>query len=65
MTLDPILDLLIQAHGETLGRLVCGSYRLAQTAAGHAGGREAAEAELKKIRESVHAPETAQGEVRP
>lgn len=32
MTND-IDDLLIQAHGETLGRLIAGSYRLAATAA--------------------------------
>lgn len=31
---DAIDDLLIQAHGETLGRLIAGSYRLAATAAG-------------------------------
>lgn len=30
---DAIDDLLIQAHGETLGRLIAGSYRLAATAA--------------------------------
>jgi len=30
---DDVLSLLIQAHGETLGRLIWGAYQLAATAA--------------------------------
>lgn len=33
MNPNDIDELLIQAHGETLGRLIAGSYRLAATAA--------------------------------
>lgn len=31
--MDEVLSLLVQAHGETLGRLIWGAYHLAATAA--------------------------------
>lgn len=58
--MDPILDLLIQSHGDTLGRFICGAYRLAATATGEAKKRETAEAALQQLQQ---APEPARGEV--
>lgn len=53
--MDNVLSLLIQAHGETLGRMIWGAHQLAATAAEQAQQREAAESEMKHLRSSLAA----------
>lgn len=55
LAMDSVLGLLIQAHGEMLGRFVWGAHQLAATAVEHAQKREAAEADAQQVRATLGA----------